>query len=429
MTATVMPSVARDIGGYAWFGWVVAIYMIGAIVAGATAGVLSQRFGLKRAMAFGAAVYAVGCAACAAAPDIGLFLAGRLLQGIGGGWVVGLCYVAVTQLFPHPLWSRVLSAMAGVWGVATLLSPLVGGLFAQAGFWRGAFWLFAVQGVGFVAAAAALVPSSEDPGPPPATQGLIWPLATLTLAIAAIGAAGLTPNLALAAILGVGGCALLALFLRLNASAGAPMLPRSAGDPASGPGSGLLTIFALQAGAVSFTVYGPALLQVLHGASPVVAGYVIGCEALAWTAAALIVASSRHDGRWIRWGALLILAAASAIAFAVPRGTLVEVAVLAAVQGAGFGLLWAFASGRIVASAPQPERALASSAVPTTQMIGTAVGAAAVGAVANLLGFGAGFAPAHAASQGVWLFAALIPLALAGAVAAWRLGSPRFAPG
>ncbi len=161
MTATIMPSVAADIRGYAWFGWVVAIYLIGSILAGASSGRLAQRFGLKRSLALGGITYAVGCAAGAIAPTIGFFIAGRLLQGIGGGWVVGLCFVAVTRLFPQSLWSRVLSALAGVWGVASLISPLVGGLFAQVGFWRGAFWLFAAQGVLFVAAAAILVPAAR----------------------------------------------------------------------------------------------------------------------------------------------------------------------------------------------------------------------------------------------------------------------------
>ncbi len=427
MTATVMPSVARDIGGYAWFGWVVAIYMIGAISAGATAGVMAQRLGLKRALAIGTTVYVLGCAACAAAPQIGLFLAGRLLQGVGGGWVVGLCYVAVTQLFPQALWSRVLSALAGVWGVATLLSPLVGGLFAQAGIWRGAFWLFAAQGAGFALASVLLVQAEPMSDQGASAKGLATPLAALTVSIIAIGAAGLTHQVGLALLGAAAGCGLLGLFLRLNARAETALLPRSAADPSSGPGGGLLAIFALTASTIAFNVYGPALMQVLHGASPVLAGYAIGCEALAWTVAALVVASSRADGRWIRLGALLIVLGVVGLAFAVPFGTLASVAALALVQGGGFGFLWTFASARIVSSAPEPERAIASSAVPTTQMIGTAVGAAAAGTLANALGFGDGFTAARASSQGVWLFAGLVPLALAGAVAAWRLASPRFA--
>ena len=429
MTATIMPSVARDIGGYAWFGWVIAIYMVGAIVAGATAGVLSQRLGLRRALMFGALVYAFGCCASAAAPQIGLFLAGRLLQGIGGGWVVGLCYVAVSRLFPQALWSRVLSATAGVWGAATLLSPLVGGLFAQAGFWRGAFWLFALQGVGFVAASRLLISAAEAPADVNPAKGLAAPLAALSGGIVAIATAGQTADPGPSAALGVAGCALLFLFLRLNARSPAALLPRSAADPVSGLGAGLAMIFALQAATIPIDAYGPAMLQARLGATPVVAGYILGGGALAWTVGALAVASSKADGRFIRLGTALILTSVIGLPLAMSRGTLFEVAVLIVLMGAGFGCAWAFTSARIVACAPESEKAIAASAVPTTQMIGTAVGSAAAGSVANILGFGSGITAARAASQGAWLFAALIPLALIGAVAAWRVASPRFAPG
>src|SRR5579863_6853786 len=77
VTATIMPSAARDIGGYSAFGWAVAIFLLGSILGGATAGRLTARFGLRTAMAIAGATYALGCAASALAPDIGVFLAGR----------------------------------------------------------------------------------------------------------------------------------------------------------------------------------------------------------------------------------------------------------------------------------------------------------------------------------------------------------------
>jgi MFS family permease len=428
MTATIMPSVAADIGGYAWFGWAVAIYLVGAIAAGATAGRLSLAVGLRRAMAVGGLVYAAGCAASALAPHIGLFLAGRLLQGVGGGWVVGLSYVAVTRLFEQRLWSLVLSAVAGVWGAATLISPLIGGLFAQAGFWQGAFWLFAAQGLGFVAAALALVRPGAEPGEAAPVRAVLGSLGALSAAIFAIAGAGLASGVATSAALAAAGVVLLGLFLKLNAGAAAPLLPRSAGDPRTGSGAGLAAIFALTAATASFTVYGPALMQALFGASPVLAGYVLGCEALAWTAAALIVAGRAGDGGWIRLGAAMITLAVVALAVVMPRGPLPLIGACAAVQGTGFGLAWAFASGRIVANAPPEEQALASSAVPTTQMIGTAAGAAAAGVIANLLGFGQGVTHPRALEAALWLFAAFAPLAMLGLLAAWRLGAERFRP-
>lgn len=421
MTATIMPSVARDIGGYAWFGWTVAGFLLGSILAGATAGRLSLRLGLRRALALGGSAYAVGCVVSALAPGIVVFLGGRLLQGIGGGWIAGLGYVAVTRLFPERLWTRALGGLSGVWGVATLMSPLIGGLFAQIGFWRGSFWLFAGQSLVYVAAVSLLIErdpprAGRETSPPPLLQ-----VAVLAGGIIAIASAGLTASGAGAMGLGATGLLLMALFLRVDARAPSALLPRSAGDPTSRIGSGLAMVFCLGAASVSYTVYGPAIFQALYGATPVAAGYILGCEAFAWTAAALLVASSHRPGLAIRAGAVTVTLSIAALSLVVPHGGLVAIATFGAAQGAGFGLCWSFTASRIAAAVSEAERALASSSMPTTQMIGTAAGAAAAGAVANQFGFGAGITPERAMQGGFWLFAGFAPLALLGCLAAWRL--------
>src|ERR1700742_5237991 len=83
VTATIMPSVGADLGGYAYFSWATAGYFVGAILAGASAGRLSEMFGLKQATAIAGLIMVGGCVLSAAAPDVGLFLAGRLIQGLG----------------------------------------------------------------------------------------------------------------------------------------------------------------------------------------------------------------------------------------------------------------------------------------------------------------------------------------------------------
>ena len=428
MTATIMPSVAADIHGDAWFGWVVAIYLIGSILAGATSGRLAQTLGLKRAMAIGGVTYAVGCAAAAIAPTIGWFIAGRLLQGIGGGWVVGLCFVAITRLFPQTLWPRVLSSMAFVWGVASLISPLIGGLFAQAGFWRGAFWLFAAQGVAFVAASVVLVPAPTEaeqasPGRVPLTA-----LAALTAAIVAIATAGLAGDVGLSAALALAGCGLLAGFIVLNARSAAPLIPRQAASLQTGTGAGLAMIFCMTAGTASISVYLPALMQRLYGASPLLAGYLLVTEAMAWSVSAFLVAGKAAAPVFIRIGGVLIAFGMVLFALIVPHGGLWLIPIATIIEGIGFGLCWSFVISRFVANAPESEQAIASASAPTAQNIGTAVGSAASGVIAGLIGFGRGITMERATTGGFWLFAAFVPLTMLGAVAAWRLAAPRFNP-
>lgn len=422
VTATIMPSVANEIGGYQYFGWSVAAYLTGSIVAGACSGKLSMALGLRTATALTGLIYAIGCAMSALAPEFITFILGRLIQGLGAGAVVALCYVAITALFPESLWPRVYGAVAGIWGAATLLGPLLGGLFAAAGFWRGAFWLFVVQAIIFVGAVMVMLPADKnDKG-----QGRIptLQLTLLVIGVSLIGAAGIVASPTWAIALAIGGVIGMAAMLAANAKTHDRLLPRTAADLTTATGLGLLTIFACEAAVIGFTVYGPVFIQMLHHASPLTAGYVTGAIAAGWTLCAMLVGHTpaEKDGRLVRLGAGVVLLGAILSAWAVPRGTLIEIAAAFGVLGSGFGLCHAFIARRTIAAVPAEEQAMASGAVPTAQLIGGAAGSAGAGALANVLGFSHGVDLALAPTNGLVLFGALLPLAVVGFGAAWRLG-------
>ena len=324
-------------------------------------------------------------------------------------------------IFPERLWVRVFGAIAGVWGIATLFGPLIGGLFAEHAHWRGAFWFFGVQGLIFVAATFVLLPAARPSTPQ--TPLPLKQLLVLTAGVGMIALAGVVGQAWLAAGLGLAGLVAMALMLRINASAKGVLLPRSASDLTSLVGAGYFMIFACEAAAMGFTVYGPALIQGLHGASPLVAGYVITAMAAGWTVMALVVSSLKTDeGLMIRLGGTAIVLGVVFATWAVPRGPLWSIVAAMTLLGAGFGLSWAFVAKAIMSGLSEAEQPLGSSAVPTAQLIGGAAGAAASGAVANALGFAHGVDPTTAPTAGLWLFGAFIPVALAGLAAAWRLG-------
>ena len=431
VTATIMPSVARDLGGYVWFAWAVVGFQLGCILAAASAGRAARRLGLRRAMILAAGVYAAGCAASAAAPAIGVFLAGRMLQGVGAGWIVGFAYVAINTLFPQRLWSRVFGLGAGVWGVASLLGPLVGGVFAAAGHWRWVFSGFAAQAVLFALAAAALLRPHGRAGAAAAEAAIDdkamrapWrTLVVLALAVLAVAGADVSPSGLAALGFILGGLGLFAVALRVNGRPGEGLIPRHAARPSTTAGAGYATIVCMSAASAAFNVYGAAILQARYGLSPLTAGYVVAVDAFGWTAAAFVVAGQpliRHRA-FIRAGAGVILAGVTGLSLSIGSGRLALVIAAAAVMGVGFGLSWSLLSQRIVRSLPEAERSIAASALPTVSMVGGAIGAALAGAVANLLGLARAFTPERAGALGPALFAAFIPLAALGCLAALQV--------
>ena len=116
----------------------------------------------------------------------------------------------------------------------------------------------------------------------------------------------------------------------------------------------------------------------------------------------------------------MIAAGVAGFAYAVPAGSIPLILACAVLQGGGFGIAWPFVTRLIVAAAPESERTIASSAVPTMQRIGYAVGAAATGIVANASGFSEGLSGETAASVAKWLFLAFVPLGVLGCLAAIR---------
>jgi MFS family permease len=425
VTSTIMPNVGAELRGYAWFGWAAAGFFVGVVLASASAGRLSEIFGLRRATIAAAILFSLGCVMSAAAPDMATFLAGRFLQGIGGGWIAGFAMVAVGLLFPQRHLARVFASVTAVWGIATVLGPLIGGLFAETGNWRGGFWLLAVQALIFVGAAFWLLRGTAAYK---TRAGIPWlQLVLLGAAIAAIGLANMAASAWLVSGLVVVGLGMIALVLRLDRAAEMRLLPSGAGDLRSISGSGYAAMFALSAVSIGLLAYGPAILQELHGLSPLWAGYAVATQALAWTACAFVVAGASEEGerRWIRIGGFCILAGLVLLALLMPRAPLGWIVLAAAIMGAGFGFSSSLMNRRVLGVLSQEDKATGSSALIAVRQTGGAVGAAVAGATANLAGFGAGLTVATAQSTAFWVFVTGSPFAIGGVWAAWRMTSGR----
>src|ERR1700726_2032625 len=160
ITATLLPSIVIDVGGADLMSWPTTAFLAASIVAATGTGILTAAVGARRAFCAGAAIYCAGAILCGLAPSMSQVIAGRFVQGLGGGLLSALAYVLVRNLFPEVLWPRVFGLIAGIWSVTVLLGPLIGGVFASYGHWRSAF--VTVAGIGCLLGAGALFTLPAD---------------------------------------------------------------------------------------------------------------------------------------------------------------------------------------------------------------------------------------------------------------------------
>ena len=423
LTATTMPAAVADIGGLKLISWAFALYLMGSIVAATAVSACVATFGLRRTMLAATLVYSLGCVLCASAPFMPALLAGRTVQGLGGGALVALVYIAGDRFFPNRLVPRVVACLSVVWMASALSGPLVGGAFANAGLWRFAFWSFALQGVLLAAAIHPLLLRARAEAMLQSRKIPVVRLALVAAAILAISFAGVVSAPTAAAILLLAGCVFLWRFVARDSAAGpARLLPRNATDLGHPVGCGIAMTFVFSLCMMSFLVYGPILLIRLYGLTPLEAGLVVVTESLGWTAGAFFLSGlpAALEGRLIRAGSALLLAGLAALAWFVPFGPLWLVVVTAFLGTAGFGMMWGYIVKLVIGHALPEDRERTGSLLPSAQQTGFALGAALTGIVANALGFEQMTEVSDYRTAAFWLFAAFVPPAFLGNLVAWR---------
>ncbi|WP_131829633.1 MFS transporter, partial [Teichococcus deserti] len=142
IVTTVLPSVVREIGGLDWYAWNISLFVVASIIGSGLSVRALARLGPRGACLLALAFFAAGSIGCATAASMPWMLAGRSVQGLGGGGLAALSYALIRLVFPAPLWPRAVALVSGMWGVATLCGPALGGVFAGQGEgqWRMAFW-------------------------------------------------------------------------------------------------------------------------------------------------------------------------------------------------------------------------------------------------------------------------------------------------
>ncbi|MEJ1168845.1 MFS transporter [Variovorax sp. CCNWLW235] len=433
IVTTVLPSVVSEIGGLDWYAWSTTLFVVGSIV-GATLSVrLLAALGPRGACLAALAAFTAGSMGCALAPAMPWLLAGRTVQGVGGGLLAALSYGLIQLVFAPRLWSRAVALVSGMWGVATLCGPAVGGLFAQAGHWRWAFWsLLPLAALQALLVAVHLRPSAGVRHVRPAGMPRIPALqiGLLAASVLLIAASEFAPALAWQAVGVAAGLGLGFAATRVDGRAAVRLLPTGAYAVRAPMGAIYAGVVLLMIGTTT-EIFVPYFLQLLHGHSPLLAGYLTAAMAGGWSAGSLLSSGRSGAGadRMLRAGPVACTLGLAALAVLMPghgrlaagAETLLVAMALGAV-GLGVGIGWPHLVTRVMSLAPAGQEGLASASITTVQLYGMAVGAAVAGLVANAAGLTAPGGMVGARSAAFWLFASF---ALAPALAAWLVA--RFA--
>lgn len=182
IVSTALPRITRELGGADHITWVFTAYMLASTVTVPIYGKLSDLFGRKWFFFSGIVIFLLGSVLAGMSQDMVQLIAFRALQGIGGGAIMGNAFAIIADLFAPAERARWQGALGGVFGLASVIGPALGGWLTDSASWRWVFYINIPLGLIALAFIAFLMPRIV----PHATSRIIDYVGAVTLAITLI---------------------------------------------------------------------------------------------------------------------------------------------------------------------------------------------------------------------------------------------------
>jgi EmrB/QacA subfamily drug resistance transporter len=387
--ATAVPSIVRQLGGFAQFPWLFSIYLLTQAVTVPLYGKFSDVIGRKPILFLGIGLFLLGSVLGGFAWSMPSLIVARGIQGLGAGAIQPTVVTVIGDLYSIEERAKVQGYLASVWGVSSVVGPTLGGLFAQYLSWRWiffinlplgalAFWLLRTRfveeikrrehsvdylGAGLLATGCSLLILALLEG------GVAWKWASPT----GVGVVVL-------------GFVLMGWFVRVERRVTEPTVPLWVFSRRI---LIVTSIGAAGAGAIliGLTSYVPTYAQGVLGATPVVAGLALAAMMLGWPL------SSSNSGRlYLRIGfrntaligsVLVVVGTVLAVVLLTDSAPIWHVGVACFVIGAGLGLSVTPLIVAIQSVVGWERRGVVTGANMFSRSIGSAVGVAVFGAIAN----------------------------------------------
>ncbi|MBI2245805.1 MAG: MFS transporter [Nocardioides sp.] len=386
--ATAVPAVVTDLGGFTQFPWLFSVYLLAQAVSVPIYAKLADLYGRKPMLLLGIGLFVVGSLLCGLAWGMGALIAFRALQGLGAGAVQPIGLTVVGDIYSIQERAKVQGYLASVWAISAIVGPTLGGAFSDYLSWRWIFfvnlplgvaaaWMFWRRfderverrrhridhaGAVLLAGGGVLLMLALLEG------GVRWPWSSVTSVALFSGAA-----------------VLLVGFVLVERRAAEPILPlwvfrhRVLGSAMSAS----LIVGVLVMGLSSYV---PLYAQAVLGHGAVVAGFALAGMTLGWPLAAssagrlFLTIGPRSTmmlgGATTAAGAALLLTVGADSSF-------LHLAVPCFVMGLGFGLVASPAVIAAQSAVTWQDRGVATGSTMFARSMGSAIGVAVFGAVAN----------------------------------------------
>jgi len=414
--ATAVPSIVRDLGGFAQFPWLFSVYLLAQGVSVPVYAKLSDTFGRKPLMLLGVGLFLAGSVLCGLAWSMPALIVFRAVQGLGAGAVQPMAITIAGDIYTVAERATAQGYIASVWAVSSVVGPTLGGAFSQLGIWR---WIFFVNIPLCLLAATLIARNFHETVERRAHRidyaGSALLMAGMALVILGVLEGGQAWAWNSPTSIGVFsvGALLLAAFPLVERRAAEPVLPlwvlsRRLLVTTTGLALGVGVIL------IGLTSFVPTYLENSLGVGPLVGGLALGALTIGWPLAATV------SGRlfYLRWGFRptiliglgLVLLGCVALAALAGHPSVAVVAGSCFVTGLGLGLVASPSLIAAQASVEWSERGVATGTNMFARSVGSAVGAAVFGAVANAVIAASGRPetdPATATSAGTAVFVAV----------------------